>query len=342
MNIHVEPIQAISVVYENGSDVVYHKETGLNTPFFPLRLAGFVSKPRLRDWTMNRRLHSIYVGSFFVVGTLSTLLLIINGYQYYSTPHVDRFFMPQYASLNPSGIIGEGLGVIGALMMIVGVAVYMVRKRMKMFLHWGYLKNWLELHIFFCTLGPIFVLFHTSFKFGGIVAVSFWSMTAVVLSGVIGRFLYVRIPRTIQGQVLSVEELSDMSKGLSDKLRDEYKVDGKIIQKIEEAADYTKLKKDNLVDSVVFLMKDTVHTRRTLMALKSELKSRRIPSAQVRRIVHIAKTRLVVARRIRLLSTMHKFFRHWHVVHLPFAILMFFIMFIHIGVVMALGYRWIF
>jgi len=51
------------------------------------------------------------------------------------------------------------------------------------------------------------VLYHTALKFGGIVAVSFWSMAAVVLSGVIGRFIYVRIPRTIQGNELSVKEL---------------------------------------------------------------------------------------------------------------------------------------
>ena len=51
---------------------------------------------------------------------------------------------------------------------------------------------------------------------------------------------------------------------------------------------------------------------------------------------------MVLARRIRLLNVMHRFFRHWHIVHLPFAIVMFVIMFIHIGVVFAFGYRWIF
>ncbi|MBN1199798.1 MAG: hypothetical protein JXA23_10635 [Bacteroidales bacterium] len=38
------------------------------------------------------------------------------------------------------------------------------------------------------------MLFHTSFKFGGLVAISFWSMAAVFFSGIIGRFIYIRIP----------------------------------------------------------------------------------------------------------------------------------------------------
>ena len=48
-------------------------------------------------------------------------------------------------------------------------------------------KHWLEFHIFLCTVGPLLVLYHTAFKFGGIVSVSFWSMVLVVLSGVAGK-----------------------------------------------------------------------------------------------------------------------------------------------------------
>ncbi len=291
---------------------------------------------------MGKRAHSIYVGSFFVVGVLSTLLLAINGYQYYTTPLVDRFFNAQNSLLEPSGFIGEGLGVLGSLMMIVGVAIYMLRKRVKAFLHIGYLKNWLELHIFLCTLGPVFVLFHTSFKFGGIVAVSFWSMTAVVLSGVVGRFLYVRIPKTIQGQILGVRELDELGRVYSRKLQTDYHVDDKLIRMIETASDYTQLKKETLHNSIVFLMKDATHMRRTLRIFGKQLKAAGLSHAEIIRTKRVAKSRMILARRIRLLNVMHRFFRHWHIVHLPFAIIMFLIMFIHIGVVFAFGYRWIF
>ena len=95
---------------------------------------------------MNKKLHTIYIWSFFVIGILVTVLLGINGYQYYSTSIENRVFLSQHAMLKPSGLIGHGVGILGSLMMIAGVAVYMVRKRIRTFFKLGYLKNWLELH----------------------------------------------------------------------------------------------------------------------------------------------------------------------------------------------------
>ncbi|MHB1687053.1 MAG: hypothetical protein ACYCVH_06750, partial [Ignavibacteriaceae bacterium] len=281
---------------------------------------------------MNKRLHSIYIGSFFLVGITSIILLVINGYQYYTTPLVSRFFNPQDILLKPSGFIGHGLGIIGSLMMIIGVAVYMIRKRVRALFHFGYLKNWLELHIFLCTLGPIFVLFHTAFKFGGIVAVSFWSMTAVVLSGVIGRFLYIQIPHTIQGQIIGMDELNSLNANLSHQLKDEYKIPEKIFLEIEEIASVKRYKAEKLKTGFIFIIKDFFGIKSVIHKLRHELTLAGVPKSQRNKILKAVKSKLIISRRIGLLQTMQKIFRYWHVVHLPFAILMFVIMFIHIAV----------
>lgn len=291
---------------------------------------------------MNKKLHKIYIASFFIVGISSTLLLAINGYQYYTTPLLTRFFNPQDIMLKPSGFIGQGLGVLGSFMMIVGVAIYMIRKRVRYFLHFGYLKNWLELHIFLCTLGPIFVLFHTAFKFGGIVAVSFWSMTAVVLSGIVGRFLYVQIPHTIQGQIIGMDELNAQNENLSHQLKEVYNFPASIFKEIEEISSFKQHNSPKLKIGVLYLIKDFFGTKSVIRKLKHELALAGVPKSQRKSIAKIVKTKLVFSRRIGLLKTMQKFFRYWHVVHLPFAILMFVIMFIHIAVTVAFGYRWIF
>ncbi|MHB8852385.1 MAG: hypothetical protein ACYC6P_03385 [Ignavibacteriaceae bacterium] len=291
---------------------------------------------------MNKKLHAIYISSFFIIGIASTLLLAINGYQYYSTPLLTRFFNPQDILLKPSGFIGQGLGVLGSLMMIAGVAVYMIRKRIRFFFNFGYLKNWLELHIFLCTLGPIFILFHTAFKFGGIVAVSFWSMTAVVLSGIVGRFLYVQIPHTIQGQMIGMDELNAQNENLSYQLKNVYKIPENIFSEIEEISSLKRYKNIKLRTGIIFIMKDFFGTKSVIHRLKHELALAGVPRPQRNRIVKTTKTKLIVSRRIGLLKTMQKFFKYWHVVHLPFAILMFVIMLIHIAVTVAFGYRWIF
>jgi hypothetical protein len=46
------------------------------------------------------------------------------------------------------------------------------------------------------------VLFHTAFKLEGILSVNFWVMVLVVISEIIGRFIYKQIPLTIQGNKL--------------------------------------------------------------------------------------------------------------------------------------------
>ena len=95
------------------------------------------------------------------------------------------------------------------------------------------LKYLLEFHIFLCTLGPIMVLFHTTFKFGGIVSVGFWSMVLVVLSGVIGRFIYTQIPRTIEGRELSLSEVKSSHATLVDDLKS-FDSTGNLISEILE------------------------------------------------------------------------------------------------------------
>ena len=115
---------------------------------------------------MNTLTHKIYVSLFFLVGGLSVALIVFNGYSYYVTPIEARVYSSSHNIFKPSGIWGHGLGILGTLMMIIGVSVYMLRKRKPRFFRFGNLKYWLEFHIFLCTLGPIFVLFHTAFKFG--------------------------------------------------------------------------------------------------------------------------------------------------------------------------------
>ena len=143
---------------------------------------------------MSKSAHTVFIVLMGLTVIIVLVMLSYTGYNYYRTPLEERFFHPDHNSLKSSGIIGHGLGIAGTLFMIIGVSSYMARKRFRSWSKLGKLKHWLEFHIFLCTLGPIMVLFHTSFKFGGIVSISFWSMVAVFLSGVIGRLSTFKSP----------------------------------------------------------------------------------------------------------------------------------------------------
>ena len=291
---------------------------------------------------MNKTLHLLYVISFFVVGILVLVLLGINGYQYYSLPVEERFFSTSHASLKPSGNWGHGFGIIGTLMMILGVGIYMLRKRARTLFNLGYLKHWLELHIFLCTVGPILVLYHTAFKFGGIVSVSFWSMVLVVLSGVVGRFIYIQIPRTIQGREIDMKDLVSMREDLALKLKQEMIFDTRLLDKLNDLASPERYKGLGVLNFIRLYIIDFVNIKTFMFKINKNLAIANFSKFKRKEIKNKAQAEIILSRRLGMLHTMQSLFKYWHIAHLPFAIAMFVIMIIHVGVTIAFGYKWIF
>jgi hypothetical protein len=291
---------------------------------------------------MNKTVHLIYVGTFFVVGLLVLILLALNGYQYYSLPIEERFFDASHTALKPSGSQGHGFGIIGTLMMVAGVAIYMIRKRSRKLFTFGYLKHWLEFHIFLCTVGPILVLYHTAFKFGGIVSVSFWSMILVVLSGVVGRFIYIQIPRTIQGKEIDINDLASMREELIEKMKLEMLFDVRLIKELDELASPERYKSLNILDTLFVYSKDFFRIRSFQSKLKKNLAIAGFSKIRRKEIKNKAQAEIILSRRLGMLRTMQNLFKYWHVAHLPFALAMFVIMIIHVIVTITFGYKWIF
>ena len=291
---------------------------------------------------MNKTLHKLYVGLFLFVGISVTILLAINGYNYYTTPLEERFFSPDHLSLKPSGILGHGLGIIGTLMMIIGVGIYMIRKRYKRLFNLGYLKHWLEFHIFLCSVGPVLVLYHTAFKFGGLVSVSFWSMVLVVLSGVVGRFIYLQIPRTIEGRELSVQELIEIKEKLAIRVRSVLSEDTSTLTEFERISSADRYKSLKLSTAIGYLHRDFFDIKRVMKLFNKRMKLLGINKIERKELLKAGKSELTMARRIAFLRTSQKFFQLWHIFHLPFAITMFVIMVIHVAVTIVFGYKWIF
>ncbi len=291
---------------------------------------------------MKKLAQKLYLSILVLIGVILFVIILKEGFSYYSLPLTQRFFSPLHSLLKPSGKLGHAYGIVGSLMMIFGVASYMIRKRVKKFAHWGKLKYWLEFHIFLCTVGPMLILFHTAFKFNGIVSLSFWSMVAVVLSGFLGRFIYVRIPRTIQGQELGMQDLNARDEMYTRLLREKYNVAEKALNQLDEFTRSERFKHVSLNNLVAYIFKDYFAGRKILRSIKLSLIVTDYDHKTYREIIKIAKDKISLNRRIGMLQTMRQLFRYWHIFHLPFAIIMFLIMFIHVGVTIAFGYKWIF
>ncbi|MEZ5650758.1 MAG: hypothetical protein R3E87_09455 [Burkholderiaceae bacterium] len=96
--------------------------------------------------------------------------------------------------------IGYWLGATGGFMFIA-LFVYPLRKRIRWLSGLGRLKHWLALHVFFGIGGPVLILLHARFSVGSTnAAVALASMLIVAGSGVIGRYLHVRVNRGLHGE----------------------------------------------------------------------------------------------------------------------------------------------
>jgi hypothetical protein len=94
--------------------------------------------------------------------------------------------------------------------MIVALFTYPLRKYLRFMQGLGKVKWWFWLHLFLGIAGPWLILVHSTFRIGSLNAgVALVSMCIVVVSGVIGRFIYVRVHRGLDGERTSLDELRE-------------------------------------------------------------------------------------------------------------------------------------
>lgn len=273
---------------------------------------------------MNKTTHAIYLWTMASIVIFVAIYLGVTGYSYYSTPLEERFYHPQHNWLKASGLFGQGLGVVGTFLIFFGVFIYIAHKRYNILGKRVRLKYLLEFHIFLCSLGPVLIVYHTTFKFGGIVSVAFWSMVAVVLSGVIGRYIYLQIPRSIEGRELSMQEVKNSQLDIQGILQKDYNLD------------------DSLISMFLGFSEGDKSKTPSISKLKNVLTQNGVKIQSQRRIIQLVKKERTLARRITRLEYMKKLFRYWHVAHMPFAIIMLVIVIIHVIISFTFGYRWIF
>lgn len=280
---------------------------------------------------MSKLAHRFYIGIMSAIVIAVTIYLTYIGFSYYNCPLEERFYHPDHQWLKPSGIFGQGLGVIGTLMILFGVVMYIVGKKYGIFERFIRLKYLLEFHIFLCTLGPILVLFHTSMKFGGIVSIGFWSMAMVVFSGIIGRYIYLQIPRSIGGRELSLQEIHEEQKASITKITNDplaFATIAEIVSHYENPYNWG--------------IKSYFHHQNQKKAIFSNIQSLELASSEKSVLKRLAKKEISMKLRIQRLDLMRKLFKYWHIIHRPFSIIMLVIVVIHVGITIALGYRWIF
>jgi hypothetical protein len=282
------------------------------------------------------------------LGTVAVVLR--SGVDYYLTPLQDRPFSDLHDLHKPSGTVGHGLGIAGSSLLFIGVVFYTLRKRVGWLSGVGKLSTWLQVHIFLCTLGPALVLFHTTFKFGGIVSIAFWSMTIVVLSGVFGRYVYGRIPKTIHGQLRSLESIRQQEAELITAISEQ---SGLSHEHADALFPGTERRAARGIFHALLLAvyydfsrgSRKRHIKKTIsrtIARAGDNSGENIPRDTRDSIVRLALSRLRLEQQIVVMEPLQRAFGYWHLLHLPLASVMALVVIVHVAVSVLFGYTWVF
>jgi hypothetical protein len=271
-----------------------------------------------------RSFFRVVLGLLYAAGLGAVLFFAVTGASYYLTPVGQRARHPDYWDRKPGGTLGLRFGVAGLTLMTL-MHGYSARKRLKPLRKAGALRSWLDLHILMGILGPLFVVLHSSLKVGGLVAISFWSMTAVALSGVFGRYLYLQIPRTRAGDEITLAELEAEDRALATRLAEEFAVEPQALARLEEAS-----------GGGVFAELAPwrgARVRRLAAGIHPH-----VPPQRARELAAVVLAKVRVRRRIVLWDALHRVFHHWHVLHKPFAVVMYLFVLVHVIVASLTGY----
>jgi hypothetical protein len=284
--------------------------------------------------------HRVFVLFLVLVGSTAAAAIGLHGYAYYLTPTNERAFLPEYKELKPSSTYSHGLGVLGATMITVGVITYSSRKRIRSLWNLGKLSFWLEFHIFLCLLGPVLVVYHTTFKAGGIAAISLWTMLSVAASGIVGRFLYVLIPRNIKGNELDSHQINEEFDRIGKSLK-ESEIGSSLIKMVD--SQFAAIKRPTGLRETISTLLHLIRVKRRVKHSTKQLLSKsRIPQSTAHTLFKAVSMRASLIQRSIVLLQVEKLFYYWHAIHLPFTAMMFITLVVHIGVSLWLGYRWIF
>jgi len=280
--------------------------------------------------------------------TALALALSIYGWDYYTLDLMHRPLSPKHPLLKPSGIAGLRLGMLGFFGFIL-VYFYPLRKHWQALGRIGKTQNWFNFHVLMGLASPLIITFHSAFKEQGFAGMAYWTMVALVGSGIIGRYFYAQIPRNISAAELSVKEMQDLESALLNELKsDGHLKPGEIMQlfhlpdpkEVQAMTTYRALMRMISLDLFRLSRIWSLRRRGTRAGRRVLSLGGIVPTGDVEleKAISLASKHAALSKRILFLSKTHRVFHLWHVVHRPFSLSFAVFVIFHVAVVIWLGY----
>lgn len=284
----------------------------------------------------------------YMLATALVVGIFAYGFNYYTLSAAERPFSPKHILLKPSGSVGIKLGMFGLAMFLV-IFLYPLRKKWAWLGKQGSSRHWLDNHVLMGIAAPFVIALHAAFKFRGFAGMAFWIMFAVSVSGIIGRYLYGQIPRSLNAAELSLKEVQDIQAKLGEQLATQRVLGKAHLRDVLSLPSAERVQGMPTVLALGYMMLLDVSRKFKIAALRRHyiglgeqvvtfgglLKTNH---PELERAVAVAGEEAAIAKRVLFLSCSQKVFHLWHVVHKPFSYTFALLAVIHIVLVLMMGY----
>jgi len=274
-----------------------------------------------------------------ILGVLA--LINILGAPYYRLTQAERVRSPLHALLRPAGLIGQSAGIL-ALAIFFFLWLYPLRKKYRWLGFTGSIGKWLDIHILAAIGLPLLVAMHASWRYDGVVGLGYYAMLVVCSSGIVGRYLYVRIPRSQSGVASSREEVASERRALITEIAAATGLDPFSVERTLAVSGPAA--SIGITRTLLHLMSDDITRWRLTRTLRRRLRSvkggKPLDKQIVDRVVSLASREISLAQQLRMLDATKRIFGYWHVLHRPFAVTALVAVLIHVAVVVAVGATW--
>lgn len=294
------------------------------------------------------RMHRFRLRLAYLLALAGMLALLVYGFAYYWSYPEQRALSPKHAYLKPSGTIGLRLGMFGVLLFLF-IYLYPLRKKWAWLGRQGSSRRWLDFHVLLGLAAPVVITFHSSFKFSGIAGIAYWIMVVVALSGVVGRYIYAQIPRSLNSAELSLQEAQEQSQRLATQLKDAGILSARDIDGLLRLPDIKRVQSISLIGVLWrMLLFDIGFPLRVWRLRQKMLWSQRkwwslvgLGRGQnpiLERAISMAREQTLLTKKIVFLSKSHRMLHLWHVIHRPFSYSFAVLASIHVILMLMLGY----
>ena len=286
-----------------------------------------------QEMKMRRRLRRT-LALYACLGATIVAYLAYKGWGYYQLTTMGRLRSPMHGAFKSAGPWGHGVGMVATAFMLSNF-LYPVRKRTRSLTGLGDIRDWLNFHVFVGFMSPLVIAFHAAFQSNNLLATATAVALGIVVgTGLIGRFIYGLVP-SVDGHAEELELIS----GRFERLR------ATVEPMLAGARERNRL--DKLVASATAQVPRSSLIvgllREPLSGLRFRFRLLRVRflftgTSQYTRfrisVLRLRRLRFQIA----FYGGLRNLLRNWRVMHASLAVFLVFVMTVHIGVSLYLGY----